>query len=58
MRTRPTWVLVMVGGFLAFNLVQAILHGGRWPWISVALLALLLAYYLWQRRRRPPPPPR
>ena len=43
MRTRPTWWFVMVGIFLAFNLFQAVRYGGRWPWIAVAVLALLLA---------------
>ena len=56
MRTRPTWWYVMVGVFLAFNLLQAIRYGGRWPWIAVAVLALLLAFAIWQGRRSTPPP--
>ena len=57
MRTRPTWWYVMVGLFLALALVQAIVVGGRWNWLSVAVIALLLAVAAWQGRRRDPPRP-
>ena len=57
MRTRPTWWFVMVGSFLVFNLLLAIVAGGRWNWIAVAVLALLLALAVWQGRRRDPPRP-
>ena len=54
MRTRPTWWFVMVGIFLAFTLAQAIVAGGRWNWVAVAVLALLLAWAVWRQRRAPP----
>ena len=57
MRTRPTWVYVLLVGFLVLNLLQAIAYGGRWNWIVVALLAAALAWTLWRRRRRDPPRP-
>ena len=56
MRTRPSWRLLILGAFLAFNLIQAILYGGRWAWISVAILALVLAWVVWQERQRARPP--
>ena len=42
----------VLAGFLLFNLINAIINGGRGNWISVAVLALGLALILWQRRRR------
>lgn len=57
MRTRlPTWWLAVLGVILAVSLVLAILNGGRWIWIAVALLALTLMAELWARRRTPPRP--
>ena len=56
-RSRPSWWPVVLGVLLAFNLVQAIVAGGRWNWIVVAVIALALALNLWQNRKREPPPP-
>ena len=42
----------VLAGLLVFNLVDAIINGGRWNWLTVAFLALLLALMVWQRRRR------
>ena len=42
----------MLGVFLVINLVTAILQGGRWNWIAVAMLALVLAMNLARRWRR------
>lgn len=44
---------VLAGG-LVINLIQAITVGGRGNWISVAIIALLLALIVWQRRRATP----
>ncbi|MGD9510983.1 MAG: hypothetical protein AB7X49_20800 [Geminicoccaceae bacterium] len=39
---------------LVFNLLEAITGGGRENWITVAIIALLLAIVLWRRRRADP----
>ena len=42
----------ILAGLLLFNILGAIISGGRGNWISVAVLALGLALILWQRRRK------
>ena len=51
----------ILAGLLLFNLVDAIINGGRANWIVVAVMALVLALTLWLRRRGahgPKDPPR
>ena len=53
----PAWrrvVPFLLAGILLFNLGDAIINGGRGNWITVAILALLLALLVWQRRRTEP----
>lgn len=53
-----TWQRVVpfiLAGLLVFNLIEAITVGGRWNWITAAIIALALAYTVWRRRRRPEP---
>ena len=57
MRTHPTRWFVLVGALLAINLLWAILYGGRWVWLAVAVCALGLALTLWEGRKHDPPPP-
>ena len=49
--TRSRWWPIMLGVFLAINLVTAILQGGRWNWLAAALIAGTLALHLARRRR-------
>jgi hypothetical protein len=39
----------VLAGFLLGNLIGALTNGGRGNWITVALLALLLALIVWRR---------
>ena len=48
---RPRWVPLALTGLLLLNLMSAIVDGGRWTWLVVALLALALALNLWRRSR-------
>ena len=41
----------ILAGLLVFNLVEDIINGGRANWITVAVMALVLALTLWWRRR-------
>ena len=43
---RPRWVPLALTGLLLLNLMSAIVDGGRWTWLVVALLALALALNL------------
>ncbi len=38
-------------GVLLFNLLDAVVNGGRWSWLLVGLTALTLALSLWWRDR-------
>ena len=52
-------LLFILAGVLLFNLIDAIRHGGRANWLTVAVIALVLAFHLWvdartKDKNRPP----
>ena len=49
--TRSRWWPILLAVFLAINLVQAIVLGGRWNWLAAALMAGALALHLARRPR-------
>ena len=53
------WFAAFLAGLLLFSLGDAVINGGRPTWLTVAVMALVLAFHLWvdartKDKNRPP----